>query len=73
MKADSGRLPAKTGELATLVSELFSAYNTQLFLSFDQFSASNYLDALSTVLGSIQRWMADNKLCVNPNKTDLCS
>jgi hypothetical protein len=47
------------------------ADDTQLFINFNQSSASSSFDLLSSALSSVKSWMADNKLLLNPTKTEF--
>ena len=47
------------------------ADDTQIFLSFDQASTSKSLELLSCLLASVQSWMVENKLLLNPTKTEF--
>ena len=47
------------------------ADDTQLFISFDDESSSSSLESLSACLQKIQSWMHNNKLALNPSKTEF--
>ena len=46
------------------------ADDTQLYLNFDQASSSQSFDLLSSALSSVQEWMTNNRLLLNPSKTE---
>ena len=65
-----------TTPLGSLLSDFpidyhFYADNTQLFISFDDESSSSSLENLSACLHKIQSWMYNNKLVLNPSKTEF--
>jgi Reverse transcriptase (RNA-dependent DNA polymerase) len=47
------------------------ADDTQIFLNFAQPSISVHLELLSKAITSVQSWMTDNKLLLNPSKTEF--
>jgi hypothetical protein len=47
------------------------ADDTQLFIAFDDKSSSSSLENLSSCLQKIQSWMYNNKLALNPSKTEF--
>ena len=65
-----------TSPLGTLLSDSsinyhFYADDTQLFVSFDDKNCASSLESLSSCLNRVQSWMFNNKLSLNPSKTEF--